>query len=449
MKICIDEKLYNFASALPFPLYIVGGFVRDSLANLSGDSADIDLCAPVTTDKFIDEAVKYGAEIKSVYKNTGTVKFNLFGQSLEFASFRSDEYVRGVHRPTKTFFTEDISLDALRRDFKCNAVYFEIKSEKVCDPLGGVKDIEEKKISTVRGADRVFGEDGLRLLRLARQAGQTGFSPDEECLAGARENSALILDISAERVFSELNSILLADLRYNREDGQYIGLEIAEKTRVLDGILPELTLGRGMEQPREYHLYDVLEHSLRAVKYAHPSVRLAALLHDIGKPYCKLNFGNFHGHEKESARIAGEVLKRLKAPKAQTAEIVRLCETHMYDLRCDARESKIRKFLVNNYDISEKLMYLKQADFSACRDDISPSPCVIKWREILKRMKEEKVPFTVKELAVKGDELISAGVPAQKAGDILKLLLCDCTLEASLNSKQKLLPRALKYAEEV
>lgn len=449
MNFATDENLINLARACPFPLYAVGGCVRDALAGLKSDKADVDICAPADADTFIAVAVKRGAVVNSVYKNTGAVKFTLGGKEYEFTCFRSDEYVRGAHRPVKTYFTEDISSDARRRDFKCNAVYFDIGSGEIVDPLGGAEDIVKKRVTTVRDADKVFGEDGLRLMRLARQAGQTGFEPSEDCIDGARKNASLITDVSAERVYAELDAILSADLRYGVKGGQYRALEILNRTGVLDFILPELTAGRGMAQPKEYHSYDVLEHSLRAVLYAHPSVRLAALLHDIGKPYAMLTGGTFHGHEAESARIAREALIRLKAPKRLTEETVRLCAGHMYDLKCDVRESKVRKFLVENADIIDKLLYVKQADYSACRDDTSEAPCVTKWKEIIAEMKLENVPFGPKNLAVRGDELIIAGVPKEKISKILRLLLCDCAVEPKLNDKVKLLPRALRYADEV
>lgn len=347
----------------------------------------------------------------------------------------------------KTFFTDDMLLDARRRDFKCNAVYYDIGAERFCDPLGGIADIEQRRLTTVADADKVFGEDGLRLMRLARQSAQTGFAPDGECLSGAKKNAALISDVSAERIYAELNAILHADLRYGKSYGQYGGLVLLDKTGVLDFILPELTAGRGMAQPEEFHSHDVLEHSLRAVKYANPSVRLAALLHDIGKPYCKITRGTYHGHETEGARIAAEVCARLKVPKKLAVETARLCEAHMYDLRLDARENKVRKFIVKNFDIYEKLLLLKQADYSACKDDLSEAPCVSKWKEIYGKMKREGAPFNLKELKTGGGELAAAGVPKDRIGVILGELLTDCAMEPKLNDAEKLLKRALAYAE--
>lgn len=444
MKLPISEKLHTLANACPFPLYVVGGLVRDGIAELHRENSDIDICAPASAEQFCKAAESCGACVSAVYKNTGTVKLNLGGEEYEFASFRSDEYVRGVHTPVKTFFTDNIVLDAKRRDFKCNAVYYDIKEDVFCDPLGGIDDIKNKRMTCVRESDKVFGEDGLRLMRLARQSAQTGFKPSAECLDGASKNSALISDVSAERVYAELGLILHADLSYGIKGAQYEGLKLLDEIKVLNKILPELTLGRGMRQNEKFHNHDVLEHCLRAVLYADKSIRLAALLHDIGKPYCMIENGNFHEHEKESARIAYDVCARLKVPKKLTAEVVKLSALHMYDLRCDARENKIRKFIVKNLEILDKLLLLKQADFSACKDDLSEAPCVAKWRQILNKMKAEGAPLDLKRLNVRGNELIAAGLKPEEVGEILSYLLDECVMNPALNKKEILIKRALE-----
>ncbi|MDE7439655.1 MAG: HD domain-containing protein [Clostridia bacterium] len=444
MEIRVSAKLHNLASACPFPLYIVGGYIRDALAGICAEAQDIDICAPVSADEFLAVAKSCGAEVDAVYRNTGTVKLGFGKEKYEFTCFRSDEYVRGIHTPVKTFFTDDIMLDARRRDFKCNAVYYDIAKGELCDPLGGIDDIKNKRMSTVADADKVFGEDGLRLMRLARQAAQLNFTPTEECLAGAKSNCALISDISVERVYAELDAILHAEDKYGFDGAAYRGLKILDETRVLDGILPELTLGRGMAQNEKYHAHDVLEHSLRTVLYADKEIRLAALLHDIGKPRVFIDGGNYYGHENIGADIAETICTRLKVSKKLTAEVVRLTKLHMYDLKGDARESKIRKIIVANKDIFDKLLMIKQADFSACRDDLSEAPCVTKWREIYGKMLSEGAPTQLKQLEIRGDELISAGVPAKEVGKVLEELLYECALNPALNDKKTLLARIQK-----
>lgn len=446
MKAVLPQKLISLAKSCAYPLYIVGGTVRDFLAGLKRSVPDYDVCAPVSAQTFCADAKRAGAEITAIYANTGTVKLKLEGRSMEFASFRSDEYVRGIHRPADTFFTEDITLDARRRDFKCNAVYYDIKAEKFVDVLGGVADIENKRLSTVAEAEKVFGEDGLRLMRLARFAAQTGFTPTKECLNGALKNASLISDVSPERIWAELWAILHADEKYGVENAVYVGLKILDITRVLDGILPELTAGRGMEQPAEFHSHDVLEHSLRAAAYAESQVRVAALLHDIGKPKCKIQNGNYHGHETAGAELCEKVLSRLKAPKKLMLEVSLLCSLHMYDIRGDAREGKIRKLIVNNLAVFDKLLLLKQADFSACRDDFSIAPCVKKWKSVYAKMQKEGAPFTLSDLDIRGNELIEAGIPAHETGAVLKRLLEECALQPKLNQREKLLKLAFNTA---
>lgn len=440
----LPQCLINLAKSCPYPVYVVGGRVRDFLAGLETENTDTDICAPASADDFLARATAAGFFADAEYRNTGTVKLSYGSESFEFTSFRSDEYVRGEHKPSNTFFTTDINLDARRRDFKCNAVYYDIAAGKTVDPLGGVDDINNKRISTVAPAEKVFGEDGLRLMRLARIAAQTGFLPTEECLGGARANAELIRDISAERVFAELMQILNADKKYGLNLGQYSGLKILQSTGVLKIILPELCAGGGIVQRKDFHKYDVLEHSLRAAAYADGSVRFAALLHDVGKPYCFKTSGNFFGHEDEGARIAKEICTRLKVPKKLTEETVRLIELHMYDLRGDAKENKVRKFIIENIEILDKLLFLKQADFSACRDDFSCAPSVEKFKAVYAKMKEEGIPFSLKELNIKGGDLIAIGFPAEEVGNTLKRLLIDCAIKTVQNDKEKLLARAVK-----
>ena len=444
MKEILSPKLISLAEKLPRPLYVVGGRVRDYLANLNTKSLDTDLSAPISAEEFSRTAKELGIETDATYKNTGTVKITVDGEWCEFTSFRSDEYVRGEHRPAATYFTDDINLDAKRRDFKCNAVYYDICAGKFVDPLGGIEDIKTKKISTVAPAEKVFGEDGLRLMRLARIAAQTGFIPDNECLEGAKENAGLIKDISAERIYTELWAILCSDLKYGCTDGPYRGLKILHKTDVLEKILPELTAGEGLDQRKDFHKYDVLEHSLRAVKYAPAEVRFAALLHDIGKPYCYKIHGKFVGHEEEGARMARDICARLKAPKNLTEETVKLIALHMYDIRCDAKLGKARKFIVKNFALFDKILMLKQADYSACKDETDTAPFVEKYKKILSVMKSEGVPFTLKELKLKGDALLKAGFAPAEVGKTLENLLYDCSTGQVENQTEKLLSRALK-----
>ena len=453
MQKILPRRLISLAKSCPSPLYVVGGTVRDALAELTPLPdlfgkiyRDFDLCSPMPCDTFIERAEKEGFEIKSVFRNTGTVKCkDGDGAEYEYSCFRSDKYVRGTHVPVEIFFTEDIRLDARRRDFTANAVYYDIKNETVVDPLNGVAAIAEKRLTTVAPAEKVFGEDGLRLMRLARQAAQLGFHPDAECLNGATANAALIKDITPERIFTELTAILSADQKYGVADGHYHGLKLLEETGVLAYILPELTLGSGMMQRADFHKYDVLEHSLRAVKYGDISVRLACLLHDVGKPFCKIRDGNSYAHPQEGARIAKEILTRLKAPKKMIERIPALIEWHMYDFDCKTNEKKLRRFFIEKKEILDELLSVKQADFSACMDDLSVAPTCFRWSTLLKKMHAEKVPFSVKELAISGKTLLELGISAPRISEVLKKLLLHTACNPQDNSKERLCKLAVRF----
>lgn len=379
----------------------------------------------------------------------------------EYAAFRSDKYIRGEHTPAETFFTEDISLDARRRDFACNAIYYDISADSFVDPLGGIDDVNAKILRTADAPDKVFGEDGLRLLRLARFAGTTGFTPTAETIASAKKNAALIADIAPERVFAELKLILAADEKYGNERGVYEALKILDETRVLDGIFPELTAGRNLKQRADFHDHDVLEHSLRAAAYsvragalaggvdvpAPFEVRLAALLHDIGKPAAYFRDGKFSDHPNMGAEICRAALTRLKAPVKTIAFIEDLTRWHMYDYDLKTKENKLRKFIVSHYDIFTALLLVKQADYSACKDNLSPAPCVIRLKNLEAKMRAENVPFSLKELAVRGNEIAPLLPSPRYVGATLNELLLHCAMIPSDNVKKRLLRLAAALAE--
>jgi hypothetical protein len=197
-----------------------------------------------------------------------------------------------------------------------------------------------------------------------------------------------------------------------------------------------------------------LEHSLKSLLYIEPNstdttLRLATLLHDVGKPYCMLQTGNAHAHHEEGARIAKEILTRLKAPKKVCERIPALIEWHMYDLDCKVRENKLRRFFVTHFSLLEELLLLKQADFSACMDNLSTAPTCLRWRKLLDQMQRENVPFSLKELAVKGNELIDLGIPPLSVAVILQKLLEHTAIAPQDNEKERLCKIALGFYKEL
>ena len=446
----LPASLKKMASAMQHPLYVVGGSVRDFLAGAPAGAADWDICSPAPEEEAEAAAAACGMQVNAVYRNTGTVKLtDADGTGYEFTRFRSDRYVRGLHTPAEIEFTDDIVRDARRRDFCANAIYYDISSETFRDPLGGIADVRAKTLRTVAPADKVFGEDGLRLVRLARLAAQTGFSPDAECLAGAKAHCALIRDIAPERVFHELELLLHADEKAGGAQGPYRGLHILKDTGVLKELLPELAAGDGMAQRADFHRYDVLEHSLRCVLYAPPSVRWAALLHDVGKPFCFERDGNFYAHAEEGARIAQDILTRLKAPKKLTERTAKLVLLHMRDLDMKMKESKVRRDILLHAPLLPELFALRQADYSACRDDCSPAPGVVKWQRILEAMYAEGVPFSAKDLAVRGSDLAALGLRGERIGETLEELLLYCAQDGARNTREHLIKHLEHTCKEI
>ena len=383
----------------------------------------------------------FGFEIRATYGRTGTVLFSDGERSFEYTCFRKDSYFGfGNHTPDAVIYTDSIEEDCKRRDFKCNAIYYDLLNDKFIDLVGGISDVKNKTLSTVRSAEESFHEDGLRLLRLARFAGELGFTPDEQTLKGALNNADAIKSISAERIFAELKMILVADKKYSfsNPQGHYVGLKILDNTRVLDRIIPELTLGRGMKQRADFHIHDVLEHSLRCVLYADPTVRLHALLHDIGKPYCMTNFGKYHGHDSAGESIARQVLNRLKADKKTIDEVCRLVLLHMFDMDGCVREIKLRRKIVENADIFEKILLIKQADYSASVERMDISPTVARWQKLYAQMIKDGTPFYLSDLKITAKELMEIGFSGKEIGKQLNRLFGEAIFNPQKNNKKTL-----------
>lgn len=441
MKLKLSSSLRNLAKQLNSPLYVVGGAVRNAILGEQGLS-DIDLCAKFLPEELEPFLYSNGFSVIASYKNTGTIVFGDQENKYEYTTLRKEEYAEGGnYKPISVSFIDDVFLDAKRRDFKCNAIYYDIVLDKIVDPLGGVFDVENRVLDTVIAPEKVFCSDGLRLLRLARFSGELNFKPTPEVLSAMQKYNKNILDVKPERVFEELNKILVCDQKYpfSDKDGHYNALKILSKTKVLDYIIPELTKGRGMEQRKDYHSYDVLEHTLKCVLYSRKDIRLSALLHDVAKPECKIKTGEYYRHDVVGKRLAKEVLLRLKASKKIIEEVVFLVGAHMLDMKSDVRENKLKLFIVRNFKYIDKLLALKQADYMALRDYNDVCSTVKKWQDLIKEMKEEKVPFSVKELSISAKDLMDLGLKGKEIGDTLEELFNFCILEPDKNEKNALL----------
>ena len=317
------------------------------------------------------------------------------------------------------------------------------------DILGGIGDIRSKTIRTTRSPGEVFSEDGLRLMRLARFAALLGFIPTEEVISAAKLYSPLINDISVERIRDELDKILVCDTFYGVKDAHVTGLNILLETDVLPKILPELTLGIGMPQRQDYHAYDVFTHILMTVRAADPSVRLAALFHDVAKPILKIQTGRYHGHDVVGGKMTREILFKYRYPTAVIEETARLVENHMFNLDNNVKDSTLRRFLLKNADIIDKLILLKIADMiGSGRDKTLDYSSVDRIKNTFLQMKSENVPFSVSELLVDGNDLKQIPeLPENKRGEALNALLQERVLaDSPLTTKEKQLQFIVNYA---
>ena len=422
-------------------LYAVGGYSRSLL--LGVPPKDIDICSklPLEDVKTLLSNTRFVVSEKSMRLGTATVTAP--GFAAEYTAFRTDSYPAGsgAHRPDSVTFTEDMRADAMRRDFTANAVYFDPLTESFVDLCGGKEDIARGVLRAVRGPDGVFGEDGLRVLRLVRFAAELGFAPDRETSDAAKRNAWRVKDIARERVFAELDRIFAADTAYPAlgvREGHVAGLRLMDELGLTAILLPELAALDGLEQPKKYHLYDARKHSDLAFAVAPVGIRWAALLHDIGKRPAQDAQGNMYGHDVIGAELARKRLEEIGMPKGRAERTAALVRWHMTDLKGDMSEGKLRIFLVRHADIAEDLIALKRADAYATRgEDVGELRMERVWREML----ADGTPFKVTDLPVGGEDAVAAGLSGREIGDALSALLHDAVLDPVLRERE----RALGY----
>jgi len=446
MDILIPPALKKLAELSPFDIYITGGYLRNAIAGLG--ETDLDLAGPMVATAIDFPPKKYTVTVVNYRLGTALIQCAT-GEHFEYTPFRVESYgTGGNHAPVTVAFTSDIRQDALRRDFCCNSLYYNIRTGECIDLFGGKQDAENKILRSFE-PERIFADDGLRLLRLVRLAAETGFKIEAATAAAALKNAALLQDISVERKRVELDKILVADTKYGVANAHYRGLKLLKQFGLWQYLIPQLLEGDGMAQNTQYHKYDVLEHSFQTVRFADPSVRLAALLHDVGKPYCQNKFGNMHGHEKSSETMAQSIMGNygLKYSNAKIEEVSRLCRYHMYDLEGNTSESKMRLFIAKNFDILDKLILLIDADKkgSGLRDITIPHRLVALKQQML----DENTPMDLHALHINGGDLLHVGIRGEAIGILLRDLHEKCVLEPHLNHKEWLLEYAKRHKDKL
>ncbi len=434
-----------------FRAFIVGGSVRDLLLARAPQDWD------VATDAKPEDVLKIFPD--SIYENAfGTVGVKVPASEItegasddkteivEVTTFRKEGKYSDQRHPDEVVFTKNIEEDLSRRDFTINAVALSVnnKEQEIIDPFGGQEDLRRKIIRAVGEPDKRFKEDALRLMRAVRFACQLGFEVEKGTAKAIKDNSKLLEAIAKERVRDEFVKIIMSD-RAKR------GVEELEKFGLLQSIIPELREGIGVGQ-NKHHIYTVWEHNLRAMDYAvgkkySLEIRLASLLHDVGKPRTKGGDGlnsTFYGHEIVGARMTRKILERLHFSNEAIEKIYTLVRYHLFYYNVgEVTEAGVRRFIQRaGAENIDDLLKVREGDRIG-----SGVPKAVPYKLRHLQFMIEKVrtdPVSPKMLKTNGNELMELLKiqPSPRVGYILAALLEEVLDDPSKNTKEYLENRA-------
>ncbi len=457
----ITEKLILLAEILSQrgTLYLVGGIVRNTLLGINDGRDDIDVCADLSTMEV--ERLLAGTCFKIVasYKRFGTLLIETIDgkEKYEFTSFREDSYRigSGLHSPVSVNFTKNINIDAERRDFKCNAVYYDILKGVPVDPLGGMKTIKEKVISATRNPNIIFGEDPLRILRMVRQAVELNFNIDPKTYDGAKENVDLIAGISKERIRDEFRRIICADQKYpgySAKDSHIKGLKMLFEIGAMKYILPSiLELSKIKEGNTDQTLLDM---AINAYSYAESKVRIAALLHNVGKPYQLSKMNTIYGHEINSANEVVNLLgeKGLMFPKEEVFYNSKLVRECFYNYNGEVKDNKLIDFIRTNQTIFDDLMSLKEALYKTYSKNDEWRKIIDHFKAIKQKMIADKIPFRYQDFYINGNDCLAYGFKEAEIKEVLAELYKLSAYNPRLRTKEgqiKFLENKQKKRQEI
>jgi putative nucleotidyltransferase with HDIG domain len=411
-----------------FQTWAVGGAVRDALAgHVPGDWDLTTAARPGDVRRLFKRTVPVGIE-------HGTVGvLGADGKMYEVTTFRRDVETDGRH--AKVSFSDTVDEDLLRRDFTINAVAWHPRTHEVRDPHGGVRDLEAGVLRTVGDPAERFREDRLRVLRALRFAGRFGLRVDDATWDAARATAEALPDLSAERIRDELFKTLREVARPS------VSLALYADCGALRTLYPELQACIGVADGDA----DVWTHLLRTVDEVprHRSkLRLAGLLHDIGKPRTRtVEDGReaFPEHAEVGAAMAYGMLKRLKCSNADTDRTVHLVAQHSGLPPSDARAADVRRWLRRvGPEHAWDLLRLRMADARA-RGSAGDAREAAALRGRVRQALAARVPLGISGLAIDGAELRRLGIPAGPLmGEILRDLLERVTDDPALNDADTL-----------
>lgn len=431
-----------------YEAYFVGGCVRDLLLNRTPH--DWDICTAATPDK-VNEIFNKIAEISNYRLNIiptgikhGTLTVGLDDAYFEVTTFRVDGNYTDCRRPDDVSFTSDIVQDLSRRDFTINSIAYNSHVGFV-DPFHGIEDIQQHVIKCVGDPDCRFNEDGLRVLRAIRFAAQLNFDIETKTQESIHRNKRLIDNISRERIQSELCKILNCPCCGSSIFRNYID--------IFSQFIPNIDRMRGIHQASSYHPWDVWEHTLHSMEYLAYSgnstddiiLRLALLLHDIGKPLCESALtGHFHGHEVESATLAKIILTELKFSREIIDDTVQLILNHVEKF---TPTGSCVKRLLNKLGETQlkRLIELRRCDIHGQAVEYAAArfATVSTFEDVMTQSLLNNECYKLNQLHINGDDIIRLGVlPGIAVGKLLQELLYLVIDEKIENDKQLLIEKA-------
>lgn len=432
MKIFIPNYVKTVLDVLyknGYEAYIVGGCVRDSLLNK--EPQDYDICTNCLPDNMLEIFSDFSI-IETGLKH-GTVTVISDSHPLEITTYRSDGEYIGHRKPAQVKFETNLTEDLKRRDFTINALCYSEKTG-IIDLFGGISDLENGIIKCVGEPSKRFDEDALRIMRGIRFASTLGFKIEEHTANAIHRQKALLNEISAERIASELKKLLCGDNV----------LEILTDYRdVIGTIIPEIIPCFDFPQNNPHHCYDVYTHICKSVSQIKNDwvLRLTMLLHDIGKPVMaktdENGLSHFKKHQFVSAEMSKQITDRLKIDTKSRTRILNLIYEH--DNRIEPTKKAVKK-LMSKYDLSFMLDYvavrhadtLAQSDYK--RDEKLEELSEIQRLAIEAEQKNEC--FKITDLAVNGNDLISAGFRGKEIGLALNAVL-DAVIDEQIQNNKK------------
>ncbi len=440
--VCIPNGAQNIIDTLEasgYEAYVVGGCVRDSLLGIVPH--DWDICTSAVPSEI--ESCFEDRRIVETGLQHGTITIIEDGVSYEVTTFRIDGKYSDSRHPDKVTYTKDIDSDLSRRDFTFNAMAY---NERVglIDPFGGAFDLIRGEISCVGNANDRFKEDALRIMRALRFASTYGFTISERTNEAIHINKKLLNNIAAERIREELCKIVM---------GRGVLGVLLNYSDIIATIIPEIEPCIGFQQNNPYHQYTVYDHIAHAVSnYSgdDQSVKLALLLHDIGKPLCYTGDekgGHFYRHGVYCHDVAEKVMERLRFDNRTADEVLTLVLYH--DAIIEPTTKAIKRWL-NKIDPQRfcQLMDVRMADILAHTKGTQASrvdKCNM-VKAVLEQVIEEEQCFSISDLAINGHDIMDLGVPeGKRVGEVLKKLLDVVIAEDIENEHTALVEYAKRY----